>query len=362
MTQTIKRLSLLLIVVLVLVAATGNSWSNAAQAEKDAKPSVIVYPVGVRPDQLPADMSKRVGIVIATFLERAGLEDLDVADTRFAAPDVEEADALAKAFGKQVAEAKIDSDYAVYVQLVGSPQMGVKAIHTIVVDNSGKVVLAEAADKTALDRAEPRAKDPMSCCIFVARRLQKLWDLEDPLREDAPQGKMARFWQQDAGIPSEQEFRAIEKRAEELKRKIASSTCTVYPVHLGDNFDKGCATQLAKMIQEVTGADVAVSEAIADVKVPRHSNEQKVLWDTARAFQDFVKDNPPDTDYALFADYALAGGKVFYVHAVVCDRSGDWVLVELQNSHHPLFAEIQPQSGQDANRLLVANLRQWLGK
>jgi hypothetical protein len=131
---------------------------------------------------------------------------------------------------------------------------------------------------------------------------------------------------------------------------------------VGDQFDKDCAAQLAKMIREVTGSRVTVSEEVADIQVPRHSNEAKVLWDTARAFQKCVKNNPPDTDYALFADYAMAGGRVFYVHAIVCDRGGEWVLVELQNSHHAQFAEIQPKTGQDANRLLMANLRQWLGK
>ena len=81
-----------------------------------------------------------------------------------------------------------------------------------------------------------------------------------------------------------------------------------------------------------------------------------------RALQSYVKENPPDTDYALFADYAFAGGRVFYVHTIVCDRAGRWVLVELQNSHHPQFAELQPKTSQDANRLVIANLRQWLGK
>lgn len=350
-------------ILFAMMGAFSGFCAMAAQAEENDRPSVVVYPVGTRPHQLSEDMARRVGIVVATFLERAGLKDLEIADRRFAAPDAEDADALAKAFRREVAEAKIDSDYAVYVQLVGSPGTGVKGIYTIVIDKSGKVILAEAADRATLDQAPPpQPKDPMSCCVFVARRLQKLWDLEDPLRADAPQGKMARFWNQDAGFPSEQELSAMAERAEELKGNIADATCTVYPVHLGDQFDENLAAELAKMIEQATGGDVTVSEAVADIKVPRHSNEQKILWDTARAFQDFVKNNQPETDYALFVDYALFGGQVHHVHAIVCDRSGRWVLVEMQNSHHATFATIKPKTGQDANRVLVTNLRQWLDK
>jgi hypothetical protein len=42
-----------------------------------------------------------------------------------------------------------------------------------------------------------------------------------------------------------------------------------------------------------------------------------------------------------------------YVHFVVCDRAGEWVLVDFQNSHHPDYQALKPTSA-EACRALVA--------
>jgi len=47
---------------------------------------------------------------------------------------------------------------------------------------------------------------------------------------------------------------------------------------------------------------------------------------------------------------------------IVCDRSGDWVLIDMQNSHHPNFERIDPKSAPDCNRLLLVRLKQWLNE
>ena len=91
-------------------------------------------------------------------------------------------------------------------------------------------------------------------------------------------------------------------------------------------------------------------------------DEQKVLWDTARAFRTFVRKNPPATEYALFADYGVFSpspdrSKVSHVHFIVCDRAGGWVIVDFQNSHHRDFQEIDPKSPEDCSRLLVKRLK-----
>ena len=205
-------------------------------------------------------------------------------------------------------------------------------------------------------------KDPMTCCVFVSRRLQELWKLQDPLRGDAPSGKMARFWREDAGIPDEDELDAIEKRSETLKRNIKTATCTVYPIRVGGESDKQCAADLVAMLNERGLGKAETSQTDPALKIAGHSNEQKVLWDTARAFREFVKKNPPATDYAVYADYGLYGSKVRYVHVIVCDRAGDWVLIDLQNSHHPDFQQIDPKTAADASRLLLTRLKSWLNE
>jgi len=101
---------------------------------------------------------------------------------------------------------------------------------------------------------------------------------------------------------------------------------------------------------------------MASLHTAAKGNVQKVLWDTARAFRDFVRKNPPATDYVAFADYGLSDTQVHYVHLIICDRAGDWVLIEMQNSHHPDFQRLAPESAADCNRLVVARLKNWLSE
>lgn len=353
---------LLPVTILALAVALGGTNSQAAEASKDAQPSVTVFPVVATPNRLPEELAKRVGIVVATFLERAGIEDLEVTDTVFNPPDTDDVASIAAAFGKQVGEKPIKTQYAVFAQFVGTPATGVKAIRTIVVDKSGKVLLAESADKAQWDKTPLPPKDPMTCCIFVSRRLQEFWKLEDPLRSDAPQGKMAQFWQKDAGIPGKEELDAIAKRTETFKSRIKTATCAVYPIRVGGQSDKQTAAGLVAMLNEAAWCKAQATETDPTLKIAGHSNEQKVLWDTARAFRDFVRKNQPATDYAVLADYGLAGTKVHHVHVIVCDRAGDWVLIDMQNSHHPDFERIDPKSAADCNRLVLARLKRWLSE
>ena len=90
------------IAVLTLAVALGGANSPIAVASDDAKPSVTVFPVATSPDRFPEELAKRVGIVVATFLERAGIEDLDVAEIAFNPPDTDDVKTIAEAFGKQI--------------------------------------------------------------------------------------------------------------------------------------------------------------------------------------------------------------------------------------------------------------------
>ena len=360
---------LLPIVILTLAVALGGTNPRAAEVSDDAKPSVTVFPVVTTPDRSPNELAKRVGakragILLATFLERAGLEDLEVADAMFHPPETNDVDKIAEAFGKQVGGKPIKTDYAVFAQLLGTPKTGLKEIRTIVVDKSGKVLLAESAGKAQFDKASLRPECPMTCCVFVGRRLQEFWKLEDPLRPNPPRGKMARFWQEDAGIPAKDELDAITKRLDTLKKNIKTATCTVYPLHVhgGRRSGKQCAVDLVAMLNQGGLGKAETSETDPALKIAGHPNQQRVLWDTAKAFRDFIKKNRPTTNYALYANYCLSDTKVQWVYVIVCDQSGGWVLVDMQNSGHLDFQRIDPKSAADCNRLLLARLKGWLSE
>jgi hypothetical protein len=91
-------------------------------------------------------------------------------------------------------------------------------------------------------------------------------------------------------------------------------------------------------------------------------NELKILWDLAREFREYCRKNPSGADYALYADYGFnpEQWEQGFVHFVVCDRSGEWVIVDMQNSHHPDYQSVKPTSREDCNRLLVQRLKGYL--
>ena len=71
--------------------------------------------------------------------------------------------------------------------------------------------------------------------------------------------------------------------------------------------------------------------------------------------------NLADSDYVLFADYWFApNGQVWAVLFVVCDRTGDWVIVDLQNNHHEDFQLINPKTLADCDRLVLEKIKKRL--
>jgi len=350
-----------------LCAEEQSAPAIAEKSEKAAKRSVTVFPIRIRPGKkVTIDIGKRLGEIVAMMLERAGIEDIDVAEAGFTAPETSDVSQIAASFGKFVAGRSIGSDYAIYAEFVGTPKTGVKEIRTMVVDKSGKVVLADRDDpKTFSQTSSTKPTCPMTCSEFVVKKIQKLWGLGDPLRPARPSDKMYQRWLAKYGLPSQSELAAVKKRYETLKKKAKTSSLTIYPIRVGKAADKQCAAGLAEMFRKQKIDKIIVSNVVPKFQIQPDPNEQKVLWDTAKAFRRFLQKNPPATDYALFVDYGIWGHspektKVGYVHAVLCDRQGDWVIVDYQNSHHADFKEIQPKSPHDCNRLLVRRLERFL--
>ena len=80
----------------------------------------------------------------------------------------------------------------------------------------------------------------------------------------------------------------------------------------------------------------------------------KIMWDTARAFREYLKEHPAGTDYALLVDATLPG---HHLDLILCDGTGEWLMVDLQNSHHEDFREITPQMLEDCVALALRRLK-----
>jgi len=351
--------AMLAVGVLLPVPAWAEEKSPAPAVE-NALNSVTVFPVVCKPQtDLVVDLPKRVAAVVGLFLEKAGVEDVALAEAAFESPDTDDVDQIAAEFAKLVREKPPKTQYALYAEILVAPKTGPKEIRTILVDRQGKVLLAARDDeKTYTRTSDTRPKDPMTCSLFVAQKIRKHANLADPLRRDAPQGKMAAYWRQQSGLPPQEEFAAMEERAGQMMKNLKTSKFAVHPVRIGDGTDKQCAAQLAEMLTRQKLCQAVLSDVDPKLKIQNDPNQQKVLWSAARAFREFVRKNPPEVDYAVFADYGIGRSpsgeaKVRYVHVIVCDRAGDWVLVDLQNSHHGDFQAIGPKTAEDCNRLLV---------
>ena len=104
------------------------------------------------------------------------------------------------------------------------------------------------------------------------------------------------------------------------------------------------------------GQTIVLKASLAD------PNELKALWGLAREFRVFLRSHPPEADYAIYADYAFNPQKPEqgFVHFVVCDRKGEWVIVDMQNSHHRDYQSIGITSRERCDKLLVKRLEGYL--
>jgi len=360
---TIRIFSATSVAIAILLGGLSTSVSlRAAEGDTgaDVERSVTVFPVPIRPGKnTPQKLPKAIAGVVGIFLERAGLEEIEIAETTLPAPETDNPKQTAAALAKFIKKNPIKTNYALYAELHGTPGTGLKAIHTILVDKQGKMILADRDnEKTYAKTSKATPKDPMSSSLFVATKLQKLWGLADPLRENAPHGKMAQRLREESGLPPEKELEAIRQRQADMVEHVATRKCAVQAVRVMKNNAPKETKRLVTMINEEGVFAAVLGTKMPTFTIPGSHNEQRVLWDTARAFQAFVKKNPPKADYTLFAHYGVgktASGttRVGHVHTIVCDREGQWVVVDFQNSHHDDFQAVDPESVEDCHRLLI---------
>ncbi len=324
-------------------------------------PVLIVTPAGPN----PVDLRQRIAEVVGMLLERAGMNDVRLAKSTFTPPDGASIQKIATAFGKFVAEQKIETPYALYGELLGEPGRGVDAIRTIVVDRQGNVAFAEEMGREAIAKLGPNVpNDPLECCVFMVNRLRAPWDLADPLRKDAPRGKIQEDWRQKSGLPDDDEIKAMGGRAGRLRKELAESTLVVLGVRASGRADEKAAADLAVRLAPVGFKSVVAADAGPMLDRKGSPNEQEVLWQAARQVRAWVQQHKPRSEYVLMADFAIGRTaketKVATVHWVLCDRQGDWVLVDYQNAHHADFQQVAPKSVEDCVRLVDIRLKKRL--
>ena len=348
-----------------LLSAQAPSEADSAQAERLAKlkksdPNVVS--LAMLPVQIwfkhPMITSRMVADVLGGVAESYGMNNLDSLDVEFTPP----ADATWEQVPVHLAEFLMKnppkSEYVLYTQYLGNPNGGPTEIRFVVTDAAGNLVLSDHQTDKDEDFKRIVSGDPdaMGCSVLVAERLfsRLCWQKV----EGEPHGKFARKWAQASGTPNDGEQAAMERCLEKLKSGVKTKQIAVYSTCIGEQRNTESAARLASLVTQQLGCQaIKVDKSVSFQRQPT-GNEQKLLWDLARAFRDYLRANPADSNYAMLAEYFVnpAGGPVGAVHFVVCEKSGDWVLVDFQNSTHEDFQQISPKSIEDCDRLIVERL------
>ncbi len=356
------------LVVLAIVPACQASGGNKqvppeqqkrfeAMQTKGTQASLTVLPV-VMLDSAFEDVAD----VLALLLEQAGMKNLERTDAVFRLPKEASFDKAAELFGEFVRKNPIETEYALYAEFVGTPpKTGATEIRGIVVDRAGQSVWVDLQTPEDRDFKRIKPSDPMSCCYFLAERVRTQLGIPESARDDSGEGKFARMFVENSPAPDKAEWAAMEQRQAVMKKAGPSAKVAIFPVRLSDDeVSEKDAAHLAKLLNKKKLCEAKAVDSSLRVEIQPARNEQKLLWDLARAFQDHVKRNPPEADYALLADYMMdprAGRGAWAVHFVICDRAGEWVIVDFQNNHHGDFQSIDPKTFDDCGRLVVKRLK-----
>jgi hypothetical protein len=359
------------LVALAIVPESGAAGANKqappeqqkrfdAMQAKGTQASLTVFPVVMGDSTF-----KDVADVLALLLEKAGMTNLETTDAVFRLPKEAAFDKAAELFGEFVRKNPIETEYALYAEFVGTPpKTGATEIRGIVVDRAGQSVWVDLQTPEDRDFKRIKPSDPMSCCLFLAERVRTQLGIPESARDDSGEGRIAKMFAENSPAPDKAEWAAMEQRQAAMKKAGRSAKVAVFPVRLSDDLASGTdAAHLAELLSKKKLCEAKAVDSALRVKIKPSRNMQNLLWGLARTFQDNVKRNPPEADYVLLADYIMdprAGRGAWAVHFVICDRAGEWVIVDFQNNHHGDFQSIDPKTFDDCGRLVAKRLEGYL--
>ncbi|MHC4718879.1 MAG: hypothetical protein ACYSYT_00205 [Planctomycetota bacterium] len=298
---------------------------------------------------------------LGLLLEEKGYDKFEMTDTDFQFPEGKAArKERAVAFGKFVSELNLKTNYALCTEFTLHIEEGYQEVYSVIVDAKGGIVWEDSQRRGDPELDKDFPGEGLDCCELVCRRLTPVMGLDKLPKKELAEEKKQALRKMRAQLPPEpSEFAAIEKRLQAMKKAGASARVMVYPTRMGgDHTDQSSATRLCKLLNEAGLCQATVAKTGPVLEGEGWPSEPKVLWQFARAARSYVRQHPADSDYVLFADYWDSPRKTTWaVHFVVCDWAGDWVILDLQNSHHPDFQRINPKTLADGDRLVLERLK-----
>lgn len=322
----------------------------------------VTAPLELYPIRVLGRPSANVADALGLALERMGMSELRPAGNTFDAGDAGW-QAIPTRFGAHVRAARKDETaprHALYAEFLGDPQQGPTEVRFVIVDGTGEIVVLDRQTPAdaAFQRTAGRDPDPLGCSRLVAERVFELADWQQ-VPGGVRDGRYADVWRQKSGAPDAAALAAMKQRAAALARELGKTRLAVLPT-LWPIADERNTQRFADTLRAELGCSAATS-APAELEVAPASNQQKRLWDLARAAQAALKAHPVDADYVVAADMAVApDGKRGFVDVVVLTRAGDVVVADFQNDQHALFQQQAPKTLADCERLVALRLRSLL--
>lgn len=327
---------------------------ESAKPRRDS--SVTVFPMYVM-----GKSSKDIRDVMGLMLEKEyGMTDIHVTDAAFERTTPADFDATANEFGEFIKQHPIDAQFALYAEVDGAwDPPRVLEVRAALAGRDGTIVWTDrqTPDDHAFKRL--RVTDPMTCCMLIAERLQTQVDHSVTAAKSVGEGRMERLWREKSGTPDEAIRAEIQARLDLFKRNHPKSKVLIYPVRTAPESEEDAARLIVEQLNDARFCQAQQAVAAPRFEIAPSSNEQKRLWDLAKGFRAYLQSDPPDADYALLAEYTVnpRDQKVWTVHTVVCDRNGEWVLVDFQNDHQADFRRIDPRTTEDCAKLVLARLK-----
>jgi hypothetical protein len=321
-------------------------------------------PLTLHPVRLLGQPSPRVAEALALVLENHGMSDLEFAAAPFEVAKDTAWDAVPALFSAHVGKSPVPAParHHLYAEFLGAPKSGPDEVRWILVDAQGALVWQDVQRKGDADFRKTAQKDPdpLGCAALVGTRLFRLaeWQKAPGSIKD---GKIAKLWRENSGVPDARELAAMKARAAALRDAPDSVRIVVLPTLAQGQHDVDSSARIAALLGKELGRPAVAGAADAKLPFGKDSNEQKRLWDLARNLRAALGKTPLDADYAFVVDLGLdpASGRG-YVHAVVCTGKGDYVVAAFANDQHTVYQEIAPKTVADAERVAVALLRQHL--
>lgn len=362
------RIRITAIVALLILSLVSVSASAQAPSQEQQKKRALMKsrgPAGsmtVLPVNLAGRPFDRLSELVGLLLEQKGLRSIETGTKPWTPPANIALEKLAEAVAEFVKENPVTTEYALYAEYNGSPQGGLVELRAVVVDKTGGVVWMDRLGEQDDAMQRLQQKEPMTFSVLLAERLSPALGLNEETAKAAKPGKMARLMEERSGLPPENERAALPQRQKEMRETRKNMTLTVFPAQIGDTTDSASSTLLAKMITDAGLCKAVPAKQSVLLKLSRDPNQMKMLWDFARAFREYCKKNPAGTDYVLYAVYAFNPERweQGFVHFVVCDRNGEWVIADMQFSDHPDYQNIKPTSIEGCSRLAVKRLEAFL--